>query len=390
MRVTVSSHGRFHAFHLARQLAQRGALERILTSDPRVWMEPGIPLHRAWALPASEAIARVPRGFPSLGGLLPWGRLKSRVHDHWAAASLGHPDLVVAWSGAARKVLIAAKARGSVTILERGSTHIAHQDAILREEAARFGQQGGVEPEDVRAELVEYSLADRIMVPSQFARRTFLARGFSPDKVLQVPYGADVSFFSPGPKHDDVFRIVFVGAVCLRKGIPYLLEAVSRLKLPNSELVIAGNVSADVEPILKRHAGTYRAVGSLGRAEVAALLRQGSVFVFPSLEEGLALALREALASGLPVIATPNSGAEDAIEDGREGFLVPPRDVDALCDRLERLYRDRALRDEMARQAEAGARRWTWDEYGAAVHATYARVLGSQAGRLLSAGGAGR
>jgi glycosyltransferase involved in cell wall biosynthesis len=382
MRVTVSSHGQFHAFHLARQLQRHGVLERLVTSDPRALMEPGIPVSKVRTFPLSEAVMRLPRRVPSLRDRLPWTRAKSRIHDFWAAGSLGDPDLVVAWSGAARRVILAAQQRGALTLIERGSTHIAHQDAVLREEAARFGQTGGVDPEDVREELVEYALADYIMVPSQFARRTFLSHGFDPERVLQVPYGADLSVFSPGVKTDDVFRVVFVGALGLRKGVPYLLEAFRRLKLPKAELVLAGNAWPEMAPILKQYEGSFRAVGSLGRREVATLLQQSSVFVFPSVEEGLALALREALASGLPIIATPDSGAEDVFDDGQEGFLVPPRDVDALCERIERLYRSPELRDEMARRAAARARAWTWEDYGDAVVRTYERVSEARAGRV--------
>lgn len=375
LRVTVSCHGKFHAFALSRQLAARGALERLLTSDPRVLREPGIPLGRGWTFPLTEVVGRMPSLVPRLAHALPWDRAKAGLHDRWAAAALGHPDLVVAWSGAARRTLLAAKERGAVTVLERGSTHIAHQDRVLREEAARFGEQDGVARDSVQAELAEYAIADRIMVPSRFAKRTFVAQGIPEEKVLQVPYGADVSFFTPAPRQDDVFRVIFVGGLTLRKGIYYLLEAFRRLRLPRSELVLVGAPVA--QGILKRFEGVYRGAGAQDRAGVAALLRQSSVFVHPSVEEGLSLAIREALATGLPVIATPETGAEDALEPDRDGFIIPSRDIDALCERLELLYRNPELRAEMSRHAAANARRWTWDHYGDAIYAAYQQVLQS-------------
>ena len=87
-----------------------------------------------------------------------------------------------------------------------------------------------------------------------------------------------------------------------------------------SELVLAGHVSPEMEPILKKYEGSFRLVGSLSREKLAEQMRQSSVFVLPSVEEGLALVIREAMASGLPVIATPNSGAEDAYDEGIGGF----------------------------------------------------------------------
>ena len=134
MRVTVSAHGKFHAFELGRQLSRLGVLNRIITSDPRIVMERGIPLHRAWALPMGEALARVP---PALGlaNAAAGNQMKARTHDRCAAVLLGSPDVVVAWSSAARYVLEGrARTHGALPILERGSTHIAQQDEVLRDE----------------------------------------------------------------------------------------------------------------------------------------------------------------------------------------------------------------------------------------------------------------
>ncbi|MFM2152472.1 MAG: D-inositol 3-phosphate glycosyltransferase [Pseudomonadota bacterium] len=377
MRCTVVSHGKFHAFALAGQLHRRGLLEHVVSSDPRVHWQAGVPLHKTRSVPIAEVPLRLGRRLGFDAGAS--DRLKRRLFSWSAPHLLGAPDLVVAWSGAARPVLERAKERGAVAVVERGCSHMAHQDAVLRVEWDKRGVRGGgIDPRDVATELAEYDAADFIAVPSTFARRTFLARGVPAAKLWQVPYGVDVSAFSPGPKTDGVFRVVKVGAVGLQKGVLYLLEAMRRLALPNAEVLLVGPVLPEIVPLLSPYEGLYRAVGAQPRAEVARLLRTASVYVSASLQEGLSLALREGQASGLAVVATDASGAEDVLVDGEDGFVVPSADVDALAQRVERLYRDAGLRRHFAERSLARARGWTWDDYGERISGLYRAAVESR------------
>ncbi len=371
LQVMVSSPGKAHAFQLARQLARRGLLDRLVTDDVRALGAPGIPRSRVVPLAPLDLFVRAGPKLPRLGDR-PWLHWRVRLHDHLAARFIGEANVVVAWAGGARVTLTRARERGALAILERGSTHIEHQNRVLVEEFARFGRS--IEPisaEGIRNELAEYAVADRIMVPSTFARRTYVAHGVPPEKLLQVPYGADVSVFQPGEQEDKTFRVAFVGAISLQKGVVYLLEAMKKLALPGAELLLVGPVLEEMREVLARFPGLYRAVGPQPHAEVARLLQQSTVFAFPSLQEGLSLALREAHASGLPIVATDASGAEDVIVEGEDGFVVPCRDVDALAQRLERLYRDPDLRRTMSETASRRARGWSWNDYGDAVVQAY-------------------
>ncbi|MEN6584965.1 MAG: glycosyltransferase, partial [Sulfuricella sp.] len=106
----------------------------------------------------------------------------------------------------------------------------------------------------------------------------------------------------------------------------------------------------------------FEHVPHLPRADLAERYRQSDVFVFPSLVEGLGLVVLEAMASGLPVITTPN-GPGDLVRDGIDGFVVPPRDVDALIDRLQYLRANPERRIEMGRNARQRALEFTWEVY---------------------------
>jgi glycosyltransferase involved in cell wall biosynthesis len=159
--------------------------------------------------------------------------------------------------------------------------------------------------------------------------------------------------------------MLFVGSLSQRKGIKYLLEAVRRLNLPNSELLLVGKMVANPDA-LKPYAGLFRHVPHVPYHEVHTLYQDADIFVYPSLHEGSAFATYEALASGLPVVATAETGS--VVRDGEEGFIVQMRDVEGLMARIEQLYRNPALRAEMALKARACAEEFTWAHYRARIN----------------------
>jgi glycosyltransferase involved in cell wall biosynthesis len=294
----------------------------------------------------------------------------------------------------------AARAAGARTVLERGSTHILTQQALVAEEYRRWKCLAPpIDRRSVDRQLREYDEAECISVPSRFAYQSFVDRGIAANRLLLLPYGTDCGLFSRGasrPAQDGVaaggvqpaarpFRIVTVG-LSLRKGTPYLLEAASRLGIgaargsPPMELCLAGAAAPDVASVLREAPVPVRLLGRLSHAELAAVYRAASVFVLPSIEEGMSLSVLEAMASGLPVIVTPNTGATDIMEDGREGLVVPAGDAGALARALLRLYEDEPVRRAMAAAAADTARRWTWDAYGDRAAAAYARLAQRAAG----------
>jgi glycosyltransferase involved in cell wall biosynthesis len=106
--------------------------------------------------------------------------------------------------------------------------------------------------------------------------------------------------------------------------------------------------------------------------EVHTIYQHGDVLVLPTLYEGSALVVNEAMASGLPVITTPNAGS--AVQDGVEGFIIPIRDADALISRIEALYEDPKLRAEMGHRARRKALEQTWAEYRKGVLALWRKM----------------
>ncbi len=380
MKVTVTAGGLFHSFELARQLEKRGCLERLITGYPRYKLDSfAIPPEKVTTLPLGQLIYRGWRRFPPpIRNLADPGYLLREFFDRRASGRLAEGDLLIGWSSFSLHTLREAKRRGMKTILERGSTHILYQRKILSEEYERIGFRGVLpHPAVVEKELREYEEADYIEVPSSLAKATFINQGVAEEKIIQGFRAANLEDFRQIEKRDSIFRVVFAGCLCLRKGVQYLLRAFRELDLPDSELLLIGDVSDEMRPILKRYAGTFKYVGSMSRSALYRYFSQGSVFVMPSIEEGMAVVQLQAMACGLPLVCTTNTGGEDIIEDGREGFIVPIRDLEILKEKLLFLYRHPLIRKEMGARAKVRIKDgFSWDDYGSFIAGEYRKILG--------------
>jgi|DewCreStandDraft_4_1066084.scaffolds.fasta_scaffold01560_23 glycosyltransferase involved in cell wall biosynthesis len=273
-----------------------------------------------------------------------------------------------AWSHQGLFSMRRARKLGARLVLERPNTHPLEMTRLVRREYRRFGAPGRVDaPFEVRKCLAEHALADRIVVCSQFARESHLRHGIPDEKLRVINYGVDTETFSPGEKRDNVFRVVFCGMVCLRKGIQYLLQAWEELAMPGAELLVLGLVLPDAVPLMERYRDLpgLRIQGHVdSRTELADLYRQGSVFVFPSVEDGFGMVVTEAMACGIPVVISDHTGAKDVVQDGVNGFVVPTYDVQALKDRTLTLRDDPALCRSMGEAARETALQNTWRHYG--------------------------
>jgi len=281
---------------------------------------------------------------------------------------------VHAFEGAALATFESARRLDMKTILDVPSANEYFQRVEL-EESNRSNGPGARESRYGHRLVHERDLADVLLAPSEYVETCLREAGVPQSKIVRLPYGADPLVFTPPTsRSSDSFRVVFVGQLGLRKGVRYLLEAWRLLALPRAELILVGRSDAAGRQILKQYAGSYRWVGACPKYEVHRWFQEADVFAFPSLAEGSALATYEALATGLPVVTTPNSGS--VVRDGIEGYLVPPRDTDALCDRLSKLHADPALRERMGGAARHTIEtNYTWNHYRRRLGTLYKQVL---------------
>ncbi len=358
-------------------MEQRGHLVRIFTGYPR-FKARELPSPKTstfpWLMTPYMALGRI--GAPHAAERLSYQVLAT--FDRWMAARLPPCEVFHCMSGAGLESgRLARERHGTIVVCDRASSHMSFQQEILRSEFDRCGIEFRVaDPRIVDRELAEYESADLIVVPSNFARRSFIRQAVPAEKIRVAPFGVNLQRFRPGVVHDEVFRVLFVGQIGVRKGIPYLLEALGDLRLPRFELCLAGTILPEIEPFLARHEGEFRYLGRIAHDRLHQIYAQASVLVLPSVEEGMAYVQAEAMACGVPVIGTPNSGAEDLFDDGVEGFIVPIRDPAAIRDRVLALYERLELHTEMSRAALRRVRALAgWDDYGAQIERLYLSAL---------------
>jgi glycosyltransferase involved in cell wall biosynthesis len=200
-----------------------------------------------------------------------------------------------------------------------------------------------------------------------------------PDAIL-VPNGVDISEFAPSAQPDDALRFLFVGRHVYQKGIDVLLEAAARARREIGDrfvLELAGDGPLRSELGRKARnlalSDVVRFLGSLTRPELVEAYGRATAFVLPSRFEGFPVAILEAWAAGLPVIATSVGGIPDLCNAGN-AVLVPPDDPEALAAAMTSLSRDATRRERLGSAGRTLVQeRYTWD----AVADTYERVYGT-------------
>lgn len=238
----------------------------------------------------------------------------------------------------------AARRIGAVTLIENTIQHPVLWNRDVLRECVRFRIHPRYCDNVLSGALLrrmqrEYDLCDVIVVRSSFARRGFQQFQGS-DKAVTLWAGVDENWFTPAAKPPCVFRVCFVGRVELAKGVPYLLEAWKKLDLPNAELLLVGEVRPEMRALLNHYASpSIKVVGRVAPQRIPAEYQRASLFVLPSVNEGLGRVMLEAMSCGLPVIGTDRTGAEDCVTEGKTGFVVPARNVDALADAILWCYR---------------------------------------------------
>ncbi len=381
MKVSVSVGGRFHAFDLASQLQRHGHLNRLITTYPkfkaREW---AIPNDKITSIMSNEVLRRgwrrVSKALGLSFNLQYWF---SERFDRLAAKYItGEEDIFVGWSSQSLHSMRKARERKVLTVLERGSTHILFQDKILKEEYQHCGLSPRLpHPKVIEKEMREYEEADCISIPSRFVKKTFVDHGVPENKLIHTPYGVNLIDFFPLEKNDNTFRVIHCGSLSLQKGVHYLIQAFHELSLKNAELWLIGPVQEEMTPYLKKYGDPRIHVkGTYPQNRLKELYSQGSVFCLASIQEGLAMVIAQAMACGLPVICTHNTGGEDLLRDGVEGYVIPAKDVQALKEKILFLYENPEKNRDMAQAALTRTNNeHSWDVYGMKLVGAYKNIL---------------
>lgn len=280
--------------------------------------------------------------------------IRSLIFDSLVSLALDDCDAFLGWASMCYNQLLKAHKIGAKTFIPGTSTHPVNQYRIMMKEYKKFGVEGKpTNPILMARMLQEYKDVDCILASSEIVADSFREQGLG-DKLELVEHGIDTDKFKPAHIDHDEFHVVFVGGNWIRKGVYYLVKAWHGLKLGNAKLTISLNA-----PVFQ--GVDYSNISSGFVPEITSLYNSADLFVFPTLEEGKALAVGEAMACGLPVVVTPESGWD--INDGREGITVPVKHIKRLKNAIQYFYDNRGEAKRMGKAARKYAEGHTWANY---------------------------
>lgn len=300
------------------------------------------------------------------------------------AQGFGEADAIYTFNTAGLELLQSARQRGLFAVMEQTIAPRQVEEELLNVERGRFSDWEPQRPTDAstlalaQREAAEWKEANLILCASDFVREGIGRCGGPVEKCVVVPYGIDLPAAKAGDKaapelmngKSRPLRVLTIGGVGLRKGSPYVLAAAKQMKGKAEFRIVGGiGVPAAIETRLREQ---VELTGIVSRAAIHEHFAWADVFLLPSLCEGSATVTYEALAHGLPVICTPNTGS--VVRDGRDGYIVPAGDLAAIVERLDLLHTKPELLSLLSNSARLTAAEFTVAAYGRRLVA----VLGGQ------------
>ena len=297
------------------------------------------------------------------------------------AAKLAAEVDVLVVSHASALEAFQAPAGRAIGVLNQPSIHPRVRIRILDEEAERFPLLASTMVDDRPSEGMlerfdlEFQLADHILVGSDFAKSTLVSQDVQADSVSVIPYGVDLALFYPHGRDEPLrkFRVMYVGRLTQAKGVGYLLDAYEEFRRGDTCLTLLGRPQGGIDAF-RKHGADFFHLAAVPRSHLRRHYADASVVVLPSLFEGMAMVVLEAMACGVPVIVT-NRGPDQVVRDGIDGFVVPAGDSHAIAERLDMLYENSSLLLQMGKAARARAEMFTWRAYADNVLATLERLM---------------
>ena len=345
MRIVISTGRQAHYRLPANAFVRRGDDVTVYTATPPGRMRGFEPAVRHRYVPAPVAVFN---GVTRIRTALWLDELDSTLFDRWAALALKDCDLLIAAASSSLATGKAAQRMGATFVLDRACPDIRVQQAVMVDEARKAGGRFRTNsPWFVERQVQEYETADFILSPSNYSRNSF-PQHLKNKTILAPLYGrAKVAPRVPKPAGAD-FVLGVVGNDPLRKGYMYLLQAWKELALPNAQLKIRSGSNFGQYPVLARLLADQPSVHILNYIpDISAFYGECDAFILPSVDDGFGMALFEAVANGVPSIATRNCGASELLVDERDCLLIDAFSVEQIKQAVLRLYESRELRERL-------------------------------------------
>ena len=278
----------------------------------------------------------------------------SVLFDRWAEAALGACDLLLGASTSSLVTGKAAQRRGATYVLDRACPDIRVQQRLMVEEARKVGGTFRTNsPWFIERQVEEYERADFILSPSEYSRRSYpehLRKKVVLAPLLGHSKGAPRMLKAAGSP----FVLGIVGGSPLRKGLLYLLQAWEELALPNAQLKIRTSAEVYTYPLLKRLLDKQANISVISYIrDINTFYSECDAFILPSVDDGFGMALFEAMANGVPAIASRNCGATELLVADRDCLLIDPFSVEQIKEAVLRLYESQELCERLSRSGSA-------------------------------------
>ena len=343
MKINMVLGGRFNAPPMAAALARKTDLKIYSSAPSSYW--PG----------AEDCVTVIPHLsiiYAKLSRRLPSRKFKDFSTQFFSSVAARFmrrdADVIYAWATFGLEAMRAGRARGAITLLDRACPHIRFQETLLAEEADILGVPFNKSaPDFVERCIEEYAVADTIVVPSNYTKRSFVNLGFPESSLRLISLGPNFqpkqSFVPRLTSQTDTFVVGVVAGSLLRKGLSYLIQAWNELKLPNSKLRLKCSVGE-----LKSSTQLWQEIEATPNIEIVGYMkdledfyRSCDLFCLPSVDDGFGMVVFEAIACGCPVLVTNNVGAADIVVENQTGYIVEARNSAALADKLQYLHANR-------------------------------------------------
>jgi glycosyltransferase involved in cell wall biosynthesis len=270
--------------------------------------------------------------------------LDSVIYDRAVAMMSRTEEVLYGWAHMSLASGLAAKKRGAHYVLDRACPHVDLQQAVLRSESEKAGVPFKGQPKWFRdRQIAEYDNADYIVVPSDYSRRSFPAK--YQHKIVKAPISGRIRWPEEATISNHAeFTVGVMGGSPLRKGYLYLLQAWEKLALPNAKLLIRSGDLLEY-PELKALINRQSNIEFVGYVpNLSDFYGRCDAFVLPSVDDGFGMALFEAMAHGVPCVATKNCGSSELLVSGTDGLVIEPFSAEQLAEAILSLYHAEELR----------------------------------------------
>lgn len=367
MKISVIVPGRLHGFDMALYFQKVGVLNELVTGYPTKYVSPfGIEKRYVKSLYVNEIINRITNW---LGLGYPLDYLACESFDYLASKFIKFDsDIYFIWSGYGLKTIekIRSKNQTAKIILVRGSAHIEEQERLLQKVNANNKQY--INPKIIKKELKEYEAVDYITLPSSFAYKSFVKKGFRVKKLFLNFLGVELNQFPFKRKKtgDDKLIIGNVGTLSKQKNVEAIIKVILSInQLDKFQLVLAGPVEHQSfsTKLLDFPFVDYK--GKIPQKDLYKIYQKIDLFIINSVQEGMAMVQIQAMSCGCPIISTVNSGGSDFITNYENGITIPIMNELALKDAILWFYENKNRIPEMgSKSREIVEKGFTWDDFG--------------------------